>query len=100
MTNDPGAQPAETSLPGEPGAALPAQLQALAGTFTPAPWSPEVYGLTGPLGPGAGPTVILVIAWRDLANRRAGGSVLRVGRPARDLLAHGHAVHTQAGRPR
>src|SRR2546430_2391507 len=99
MTNDPGAQPAETSLPGEPGAALPAQLQALAGTFTPAPWSPEVYGLTGPLGPGARSKDILFIAWRDLANRRAGGSEVLVDRLASGMLARGHRVTLLCGGP-
>ena len=97
MTNDPGAQPAETSLPGEPEAALPARLQALAGTFTPAPWSPEVYGLTGPLGVGARSKNILFIAWRDLANRRAGGSEVLVDRLASGMLARGHRVTLLCG---
>jgi len=97
MTHDPGAQPAKTSLPGEPGAALPAPLQALAGTFTPAPWSPEVYGLTSPLGVGAGSKNILFIAWRDLANRRAGGSEVLVDRLASGMLARGHRVTLLCG---
>ena len=99
MTHDPGAQPAKTSLSGEPGAALPAPLQALAGTFTPAPWSPEVYGLTGPLGEGAGSKNILFIAWRDLANRRAGGSEILVDRLASGMLARGHRVTLLCGGP-
>src|SRR5256886_4489982 len=99
MTNDPGAQPAQTGLPGEPGGALPARLQALAGTFTPAAWSPEVYGLTGPLDVGARPKNILFIAWRDLANRRAGGSEVLVDRLASGMLARGHRVTLMCGGP-
>src|SRR6266481_5897710 len=99
MTNDPGAQPAETSLPGEPEAAQKARLQALAGTFTPAPWSPEIYGLTGPLGVGARSKNILFIAWRDLANRRAGGSEVLVDRLASGVLARGHRVTLLCGGP-
>ena len=109
MTDDPGAQPAETSLPGGPGAALPARLQALAGSFTPAPWSPEVYGLTDPLGAGSrsrlavrppeAPRNILFIAWRDLANRRAGGSEVLVDRLASGMLARGHRVTLLCGGP-
>src|SRR5258708_25410015 len=99
MTNDPGAQPAQTSLPGEPGGALPARLQALAGTFTPAAWSPEVYGLTGPLDVGARSKNILFIAWRDLANRRAGGSEVLVDRLASGMLARGHRVTLLCGGP-
>jgi glycosyltransferase involved in cell wall biosynthesis len=99
MTDEPGAQPAETSLPGGPGAALPARLQALAGTFTPAPWSSEVYGLTGPPGVGGGSRNILFIAWRDLANRRAGGSEVLVDRLASGMLARGHRVTLLCGGP-
>jgi glycosyltransferase involved in cell wall biosynthesis len=99
MTTDPGARPAETSLPGEPEAAQKARLQALAGTFTPAPWSPEIYGLTGPLGVGARSKNILFIAWRDLANRRAGGSEVLVDRLASGMLARGHRVTLLCGGP-
>jgi hypothetical protein len=109
MTDDPGAQPAETSLPGGPGAALPARLQALVGSFTPAPWSPEVYGLTDPLGAGSrsrlavrppeAPRNILFIAWRDLANRRSGGSEVLVDRLASGMLARGHRVTLLCGGP-
>jgi glycosyltransferase involved in cell wall biosynthesis len=98
MTNDPGIQPAETSLPGEPETALETRLQALAGTFTPAPWSPEVYGLTVPPGIGARKN-ILFIAWRDLANRRAGGSEVLVDRLASGMLARGHRVTLLCGGP-
>src|SRR6266702_3064475 len=97
MTDEPGAQPAETSLPGGSGAALPARLQALAGTFTPVPWSSEVYGLTGPLGVGARSKNILFIAWRDLANRRAGGSEVLVDRLASGMVARGHRVTLLCG---
>ncbi len=99
MTDEPGAQPAETSLPGGSGAALPARLQALAGTFTPVPWSSEVYGLTGPLGVGSRSKNILFIAWRDLANPRAGGSEVLVDRLASGMLARGHRVTLLCGGP-
>ena len=99
MTDELGAQPAETSLPSAPGAALPARLRALAGTFTSTPWSPEVYGLTGPLGVGGRSRNILFIAWRDLANRRAGGSEVLVDRLASGMLARGHRVTLLCGGP-
>jgi glycosyltransferase involved in cell wall biosynthesis len=109
MTDEPGAQPAETSLTGGPGAALPARLQALVGSFTPVPWSPEIYGLTDPLGadrpspravrPPEAPRDILFIAWRDLANRRAGGSEVLVDRLASGMLARGHRVTLLCGGP-
>ena len=117
MTDVPGVGPAETSLPGGPGAP-PARLQALVGTFTPAPWSPEVYGLTDPqvygltdpLGasgrsrsrterPPEAPRNIVFIAWRDLANRRAGGSEVLVDRLASGMLARGHRVTLLCGGP-
>jgi len=99
MTDELGAQPAETSLPSAPGAALPVRLRALAGTFTSTPWSPEVYGLTGPLGVGGRSRNILFIAWRDLANRRAGGSEVLVDRLASGMLARGHRVTLLCGGP-
>jgi glycosyltransferase involved in cell wall biosynthesis len=99
MTDDPGSQGAETSLPDGPDADLQARLRALAGTFTPALWSPEAYGLTVPSGVGGQSRNILFIAWRDLANRRAGGSEVLVDRLASGMLARGHRVTLLCGGP-
>jgi glycosyltransferase involved in cell wall biosynthesis len=63
MNDDPGALPAETDL------AWPA-----------------------PPGSHGRPMSILFIAWRDLANRRAGGSEVLVDQLASGVLARGHRV--------
>ena len=75
-----GIGPAETSLAGEPGAAFtpaPDRAERLA---VPASW-PD-YGLPEPIGGGYQRKSILFVAWRDLANRQAGGSEVLVDRLA------------------
>jgi hypothetical protein len=61
----------------------------------PATWSRDVND-----DPGAWsgtPRSILFIAWRDLANRRAGGSEVLVDQLATGLLARGHRVTLLCG---
>jgi glycosyltransferase involved in cell wall biosynthesis len=84
MNDDPGVMPAETSLAGEPGGLA-------------APW-PD-YGLPEPLGTGFRPRSVLFVAWRDLANRQAGGSEVLVDRLASGVLARGHQVTLLCGGP-
>ncbi len=92
MNDDSGALPAETSLTDEPGAA-----------FTLAPDSPPEsapwlgYGLPEPIGGGQQRASILFVAWRDLANRQAGGSEVLVDRLASGVLARGHRVTLMCG---
>src|SRR5260370_947454 len=123
MNDDPGALPAETGLGGEPGAAIHGQaklgppsggcqeggrdLPPVASTSMPAPnlptlpapWPDEAYGLPEPLGADVRPRSILFVAWRDLANRRAGGSEVLVDRLASGVLARGHRVTLLCGGP-
>src|SRR4029079_4094571 len=73
MNDDSGALPGETSLADEPGAALEPAQERSPGS---APWLG--YGLPEPIGGGGQRTSILFVAWRDLANRQAGGSEGRV----------------------
>jgi glycosyltransferase involved in cell wall biosynthesis len=68
MNDDPGAWPAETHLA-----------------------SPE------PLGSGDRSMSILFVAWRDLANPRAGGSEVLVDQLASGVLAGGHRVTLLCG---
>jgi glycosyltransferase involved in cell wall biosynthesis len=110
MDENPGALP-ETSVSNGPGAAvqgsaeiLPAALPAPQLMPSPAPWpppspapllvpwSPEACGPPDPLEAAAGSRNILFIAWRDLANRLAGGSEVLVDRLASGMLARGHQV--------
>ena len=79
MNDDPGAVPAETSLSSGPG-----------GT---------VDGSPGGSGDGGPPRNILFVAWRDLANRRAGGSEVLVDQLATGILARGHEVTLLCGGP-
>jgi glycosyltransferase involved in cell wall biosynthesis len=99
MTDDPGAQPAEMRFPVELESALPVPRHAVAGTFAPEPWPSEVFGPAGPPGPESQPRNILFVAWRDLANRRAGGSEILVDRLASGMLARGHRVTLLCGGP-
>ena len=92
MTRPAETRPAETSLAGEPEAAVTAAPDRAAG---PAPW-PE-YGLPEPLGGGYQRKSILFVAWRDLANRQAGGSEVLVDRLASGVLARGHQVTLLCG---
>jgi glycosyltransferase involved in cell wall biosynthesis len=77
MNDDPGGLPAETQ-PAEAHLALPDQP-----------------------GPGSGPrpVSILFVAWRDLANQRAGGSEVLVDQLASGVLARGHRVTLLCGGP-
>ncbi len=87
MNDDQGTRPAGASLPG-PGARV---LRApSAPRAEPVPWAAE---------PGVRPRDILFIAWRDLANKRAGGSEVLVDRLASGMLARGHRVTLLAGGP-
>ena len=92
MNDDLGASPAETSLAGEPGAGF---APAPGRPAVPAPW-PD-YGLPEPLGDGYQRKSILFVAWRDLANRQAGGSEVLVDRLASGVLARGHRVTLLCG---
>ena len=118
MNDDPVALPVQTSLAGEPGAAVhghaaPAGgypgagsvLPPVASTSVPAPdlpalpvpWRDEAYRLPEPLGVGVRSRRILFVAWRDLANRLAGGSEVLVDRLASGMLARGHQVTLLCG---
>ena len=102
MNDDSGALPAKTrpaktrpveaSLAGEPGVAFTPAPDRPA---LPAPW-PE-YRLPEPLGHDHQPKSILFVAWRDLANRQAGGSEVLVDRLASGVLARGHRVTLLCG---
>jgi glycosyltransferase involved in cell wall biosynthesis len=92
MNDDSGALPAEPSLAGEPGAVL---TPATDRSAVSAPW-PD-YRLPEPLGDGGPPKHILFVAWRDLANRQAGGSEVLVDRLASGVLARGHQVTLLCG---
>jgi glycosyltransferase involved in cell wall biosynthesis len=100
MNDDQGALPAEASRP-------EAGVHGLS-----APWPAGERGVSAALDPGATldpglpdarslvrPRDILFIAWRDLANKRAGGSEVLVDRLASGLLARGHRVTLLAGGP-
>jgi glycosyltransferase involved in cell wall biosynthesis len=75
MTEDPGAQPAPTSLLGA------GRRSRLA------------------VRPPEGSRDIVFVAWRDLANRQAGGSEILVDRLASGMLARGHRVTLLCGGP-
>jgi len=53
--------------------------------------------VTAPIVPDGKPKNVLFIAWRDLANRRAGGSEVLVDRLAAGMLARGHRVTLLCG---
>ena len=55
------------------------------------------YGLPEPIGAGVEPKSVLFVAWRDLANRQAGGSEVLVDRLASGVLARGHQVTLLCG---
>ena len=76
MNDDPGAVPAKASLSSGPDGTV-----------------------HGSRGDGAGPRNILFVAWRDLANRRAGGSEILVDQLATGILALGHRVTLLCGGP-
>ena len=65
----------------------------------PAPWLDEPYRQPESLGAGVRPSSILFVAWRDLANPRAGGSEVLVDRLASGVLARGHQVTLLCGGP-
>jgi len=75
MTEDPGTQPASTSLLGA-----------------------DRQSRQADRPPGASRDIVF-IAWRDLANRQAGGSEILVDRLASDMLARGHRVTLLCGGP-
>ena len=87
---------AEIGPPAWPRPDLPdlPDLQAL-----PVPWPPGAHG--HPDSPGAGdrPRNIVFIAWRDLANRLAGGSEVLVDQLATGMLARGDRVTLLCGGP-
>jgi glycosyltransferase involved in cell wall biosynthesis len=108
MNDDQGALPAEAGQPGRSGAGI--------GGLR-VPWSAEAGDLYGPWLAGqpgrpaalgseppdararVRPRDIVFIAWRDLANPRAGGSEILVDRLASGMLARGHRVTLLAGGP-
>ena len=109
MNDDPGALPAETSLAGEPGRRLGRPSSAPSGAgrggspgdACPArsacrPGAGRAYGLRNSVRLGRS---ILFVAWRDLANRQAGGSEVLVDRLASGMLARGHQVTLLCGGP-
>src|SRR2546427_790401 len=55
------------------------------------------FGRPEPLGAGVRPRSILFVAWRDLANQRAGGSEVLVDRLASGVLACGYRVTLLCG---
>src|SRR5580692_9972950 len=70
------------------------------------PWAAGAWGVSGTWDfglPDARPRVrprdILFIAWRDLANKRAGGSEVLVDRLASGMTARGDEVTLLAGGP-
>ncbi len=62
-------------------------------------WPDGAYALPEPLGAGIRPRSILFVAWRDLANPRAGGSEVLVDRLAAGVLSRGHRVTLLCGGP-
>jgi glycosyltransferase involved in cell wall biosynthesis len=91
MNDDPGARPAGVSggpagRSAGPGGALDGSWPA---AVDQAPDSPD--------SPGARPGHIVFVAWRDLANRQAGGSEVLVDQLACGLLARGHRVTLLCG---
>jgi glycosyltransferase involved in cell wall biosynthesis len=108
MKEDPGMLPAEMGKSGGWGAAI----RDLSGPMPPSrvpralPGSPlgEPHHLAQHLPPGVPrapfrPRNILFVAWRDLANRRAGGSEVLVDRLASGMLARGDRVTLLCGGP-
>jgi glycosyltransferase involved in cell wall biosynthesis len=86
MNDDPGTLPAETHLAGEPGAVIDGEVSG----SSPACAPPEPRGR---------PMSILFVAWRDLANPRAGGSEVLVDQLASGVFARGHPVALLCGGP-
>jgi len=58
---------------------------------------PSQHQPPSPPSPAASARKILFVAWRDLANRRAGGSEVLVDRLASGMLARGHEVSLLCG---
>jgi glycosyltransferase involved in cell wall biosynthesis len=91
----PGAGPSAPAGPGcDPAARRPA---------APAPFAQPVLPAPRAAGPGAAagrpPRHILFVAWRDLANPRAGGSEVLVDRLAEGMTARGDRVSLLCGGP-
>jgi glycosyltransferase involved in cell wall biosynthesis len=98
MNDDPGALPAETSLPSGPGGALDGLAEAHGRPDSPGDGARPIGA--GPEGrPPGTPRRILFIAWRDLANRLAGGSEVLVDQLATGMLARGDRVTLLCGGP-
>ena len=98
MNDDPGALPAETSLPGGPGGALDGSAEAHGQPDSPGDGARPIGAGPGGRPPGT-PRRILFIAWRDLANRLAGGSEVLVDQLATGMLARGDRVTLLCGGP-
>src|SRR6516165_8955737 len=106
MNDDPGALPAETSLSSGLGGAVDGSAeigpQAGAGPYSrtvPAPWLDEACEQPDSPGADGRPRNILFVAWRDLANRLAGGSEVLVDQLATGILARGDRVTLLCGGP-
>jgi glycosyltransferase involved in cell wall biosynthesis len=95
----PGPQAAESLLPATPSPAAPAAPVSLA------PSLPQAAGSRLPVASAPRPAApakgrhILFVAWRDLANPRAGGSEVLVDRLAEGMTARGDRVTLLCGGP-
>ena len=86
MNDEPGSWPARASLSGGPGGAAPES-------------APQGWAGLNPAYPDEARRKIVFIAWRDLANRQAGGSEVLVDQLATGLLARGDQVTLLCGGP-
>src|SRR6516165_9723317 len=89
VNEEPAALPAPTSLSGGPGGAVDGPAE-LGSRGWPGP---------SPARPNEARRKIVFIAWRDLANRLAGGSEVLVDQLATGLVARGHQVTLLCGGP-
>lgn len=104
MSQDPAAGPAAAALESpDAGDAGQGKVRAQAEfDHQPgAPWPGVEVGQVTPAGPetGQGPRRLLFVAWRDLANRRAGGSEVLVDSLATGMAGRGHHVTLLCGGP-
>ena len=89
MNDEPGTWPARASLSGGPGGAVDG----------PAEIGPQGWPGPHPAHPDEARRTIVFIAWRDLANRLAGGSEVLVDQLGTGLAARGHQVTLLCGGP-
>jgi glycosyltransferase involved in cell wall biosynthesis len=96
MNDDPGVLPAEMDPAGGSGAVVHG-LTAAPSSAGPAPDPRSDVAEPGPLRVGDRARHILFVAWRDLANPRAGGSEVLVDQLASGMLARGDLVTLLCG---